>query len=246
MLAHTRCRPAPVVRAGPTSLALACVLAACAPRPAERAPAPRPAQPQQVEPPAGARVYDIDPDRSRVTILVRRAGPLARLGHNHVVTSGRESGLAWLGEDLGHSGFELHLPVADLVVDEPSARAAAGAEFGGEVPADAREGTHRNMLRPEVLDGARHPLIVVRSSGFGGSGVQPVANAIVGIRAITRALAIPVKFERNAREVTARGSLRLRQSDFGIVPFSVGGGAIQVADELQVEFEIHAIARGRP
>ena len=41
----------------------------------------------------------------------------------------------------------------------------------------------------------------------------------------------------------AKGALRIRQSDFGITPFSVGGGAIQVADEVDVRFEIVAIAR---
>ena len=49
------------------------------------------------------------------------------------------------------------------MVDDPAARAAAGPEFPGEVPADARDGTHRNMLRPEVLDGDRYPEIVVRA-----------------------------------------------------------------------------------
>jgi hypothetical protein len=39
----------------------------------------------------------------------------------------------------------------------------------------------------------------------------------------------------------ARGALQLRQSDFGITPFSVAGGAIQVADVLEVSFVIAAV-----
>jgi hypothetical protein len=41
----------------------------------------------------------------------------------------------------------------------------------------------------------------------------------------------------------ARGTFRLRQTDFGMVPFSVAGGAIQVADEIVLAFEIVATAR---
>jgi hypothetical protein len=40
----------------------------------------------------------------------------------------------------------------------------------------------------------------------------------------------------------ARGEFRLRQSEFGITPFSVAGGAIQVADEVGISFEIRAVA----
>ena len=219
------------------------LLAGCAPRSGQRLPAPPSAVTQRPTPPAGAAVFDVDPARSEVTLRVRRSGPLARLGHNHVVNSGQESGIAWLGDDLRHSGFELRLPVADFVVDDPGSRTAAGADFPGEVPAEARGGTYRNMLRPEVLDAAGYPQVVVQSSGLGGTWQQPVAYAGVTLRAITRELAIPIAIERDGRSIVARGSLRIRQSDFGIAPFSVGGGAIQVADEIEIRFEIRAVAR---
>jgi len=43
--------------------------------------------------------------------------------------------------------------------------------------------------------------------------------------------------------LTARGTLRLRQTEFGMVPFSVAGGSIQVADEMELAFEIVATPR---
>jgi hypothetical protein len=52
-----------------------------------------------------------------------------------------------------------------------------------------------------------------------------------------------VSVTRDATGVVARGALRLRQSDFGITPFSVAGGAIQVADVLDVSFVIVAVRR---
>jgi hypothetical protein len=44
--------------------------------------------------------------------------------------------------------------------------------------------------------------------------------------------------------VIARGELRLNQTDFGMTPFSVAGGAIQVADTLEIRFAIAAASPG--
>lgn len=221
----------------------ACIwtLSSCTPR---RADVPAPATPpHEAGVPAGARMLEIDPDRCVVTLLVRRAGPLARLGHNHVVVSAQESGRAWLGPEPRDSGFEIRLPVSAFVVDDPAARLAAGAEFPGELPAEARAGTYRNMLRPEVLDGERHPEIVVQASRVSGTWQQPLVVARVTLRGTTRQVEVPVSLQRDPRMLLARGTLRIRQSDFGITPFSVGGGAIQVADEVDVSFEIVAVER---
>jgi hypothetical protein len=193
--------------------------------------------------PAGAQVLEIDPDRSVVTLLVRRAGPLARLGHNHAIVSSQESGRAWLGPEPQLSGFEIRLPVGAFVVDDPAARSAAGPEFPGELPAEARDGTYRNMLRPEVLDADRHPEIVVQASRVSGTWQQPLVVARITLRGATREIEVPVDLRRDQRMLLARGTLRIRQSDFGITPFSVGGGAIQVADEVDVRFEIVAVGR---
>lgn len=193
--------------------------------------------------PAGTRAFEIDPERSGITILVYRSGPLARFGHNHVVTSGTETGVAWVGRDPAESGFELRIPVASLVVDDPAARAAAGGQFAGEVPESAREGTYANMTRPEVLDVAEFPDILVRCSGLAGTWEQPVAAAELTIRGVTRRVEVPTELTRAGDTIAARGSLRIRQTDFGITPFSIGGGAIQVGDELDLSFAIVAVAR---
>ena len=220
----------------------ACIwtLSSCTPR---RADVPSPAAPPAAEGirvPAGARVLEIDPERSVVTMLVRRAGPLARLGHNHVITSAEESGRAWVGPEPRESGFEIRLPVSAFVVDDPAARLSAGAEFPGELPAEAREGTYRNMLRAEVLDGERHPAVVVRAARISGTWQQPVVVARITLRGTTREIEVPVELQLDSRSMLAKGALRIRQSDFGITPFSVGGGALQVADEVDVRFEIYS------
>jgi polyisoprenoid-binding protein YceI len=230
-----------------TVLVVVCValLGGCGPRRAEvPATAGSEVQARSVAvAPAGAQVYRIDPDGSTVTLRVYRAGRLAALGHNHVITSTAEAGRAWTTGEPAGSGFEVRVPVAGLVVDDPAARAAAGADFPGEVSEAARDGTRRNMLRAEVLDGEHFPDIVVTGDALGGSWAQPVVTARVTLRDTTRTIEVPLAIERQSRALTARGTFRVLQSDFGITPFSVGGGAIAVADAVDVAFEIRAVAQ---
>jgi polyisoprenoid-binding protein YceI len=178
-----------------------------------------------------------------VTVHVYRSGPMAKLGHNHVITSTEVLGLAWRGATPAESGFELRIPVATLVVDDPAARAAAGPDFEGALPESAREGTRKNLLRTEVLDAATFPEVTVRAGGLGGTWDDPVARADVTVKGVTRRVEVPLDLADAGASLTARGRFRLRQTEFGMVPFSVAGGAIQVADEIVLGFEIVATAR---
>jgi hypothetical protein len=194
--------------------------------------------------PAGALTLQVDPERTVVTVIVRRAGPLAKLGHDHVITSADEAGSVWLGSTPADSSFELTLPVGRFDVDLPAARAATGPEFAAPVPDDARAGTRRNMLRAEVLDGEHFPTITLRSATASGIWPQPIVRVAVTLKGVEREQEIPVIVERDAGSLTARGELRLNQTDFGMTPFSVAGGAIQVADTLEIRFEIAASSSG--
>ena len=191
--------------------------------------------------PAGATVYTIDADRSLVTLRVYRAGRLAKLGHNHVITSANETGRAWTNGTPATSGFEVRMAVVDLVVDDPAARAAAGADFPGEISEAARDGTRANMLRAEVLDGERYPEIVVRAGSLNGAWDQPTVAASVTLKGQTRSIDVPLAIVRTDDAIVAQGSFTVLQSDFGITPFSIGGGAIAVADAVDISFEIRAV-----
>lgn len=193
---------------------------------------------------AGTRRLQVDPERTVVTVIVRRAGPLAKLGHDHVITSADEAGSVWLGDTPADSSFQLTLPVERFDVDMPQARAVAGPEFAAPVPDDARQGTRRNMLRAEVLDGEHFPAITLRSSATSGVWPQPIVRVAVTLKGVEREQEIAVAVERDGNGVIARGELRLNQTDFGMRPFSVAGGAIQVADTLEIRFEIAAASPG--
>ena len=190
----------------------------------------------------GARIYNVDPDASDIYVQVFRGGTLARLGHNHVMSSKELSGKIWMHTDLERSGFELGLPVATLAVDDRRARVAAGPEFPGEIPEDDREGTRKNMLRAEVLDAEHHPRIELRSVRITGSIRQAQIRTRVTIKGATRDVTVPAVVEIAGKRLTAAGQFDILQTDFGIKPFSIGMGALEVQDRLHIVFRVVANA----
>lgn len=191
----------------------------------------------------GAAVYDVDRAASRVVVHVFRGGPLARLGHNHVVSSRDLEGRIFLHPTFTRSSFELAFPVAQLVVDDPELRKAAGAEFSSVPSEEDREGTRRNMLRASVLDAQRFPDVKVVSTRVGGSLGAPEIVARITIRDAARDIAIPVSLQLDGERLRAKGAFDIKQTDFGIEPFSVVLGALQVEDRLHVEFDVTAVKK---
>lgn len=231
-----------IIRAG-SLLCLSLLLAAC-PRPL-RPPEPPPVPPSGAPPvpPAdtrGAVIYPVDAQHSELSILVFRGGALARLGHNHVISALTLSGRVWLHPQFTRSGFELSLPVKELVVDDPQARRAAGGEFPPDVPQQDKDATRRNMLGPAVLDAERYPRIALRAAGVAGTLETPEITARITIKNVSRDMQIPARIAVESARLTARGEFDIRQSDFGIEPFTAALGAISVQDRLHVRFKIVA------
>lgn len=190
---------------------------------------------------AGAVHYRIDPDPSRVHILVYRDGPLAKFGHNHVVTAGNLAGDVYLANDFHDSGFRLRIPVNGLVVDPPAARQAEGGDFEGPLSDEARQGTRENMLGPEVLDAAHYPDIEIRSIEVNGPDWAPDVTVRITLHGAARDLTVPVAVTRDGGRVTVTGTLEVALTDFGLTPFSVMGGGLRVRDGVRVRFRLVAV-----
>ena len=184
----------------------------------------------------GATMYSIDSQASSVQIHVFRGGTLARLGHNHVMTSKHVTGRAWAHAALERSGFELSFPVAQLLVDDAKERAAAGSDFPGEIPDDDREGTKKNMLRAEVLDAERYPAVSLRSVKVSGTLQKLQIIARIKIKETSQDVTIPASVTIEGSRLTATGEFDVQQTSFGIKPFSIGLGALEVVDKLHVRF----------
>jgi polyisoprenoid-binding protein YceI len=69
---------------------------------------------------------------------------------------------------------------------------------------------------------------------------QDAVQAELSLHGVTRPLRIPAKIDRGAESVDVSGRFAINQTDFGIAPFSVFGGALAVQDRLDLSFEIRA------
>lgn len=220
------------------NLLLPLVLAACAPSSVIEEPAAGPDLPLRSL--AGAAHYRVVEDDTLVYARVFRGGSMAKLGHNHVVAFTGVRGDVYLGDGPAESLVDLLIPVAGVVVDPPALRHAQGRDFRTEISDDARSRTRDNMLGEKVLDAARHPYIVVSSSAMEGTLDEPVVTLDIVIREVTRQVTVPVSLSHDADGLAAAGRLDLRQSDFGMEPFQVLGGALRVQDRVELVFEIAA------
>jgi hypothetical protein len=190
-----------------------------------------------------AVIYDVNPRESTLHILVYRGGALARLGHNHVMTVRDLQGRIWSHATIAKSGFDISFPVAQMIVDDPDARRAAGSDFPPDVPDADREGTRKNMLRAEVLDAEHHPRIELKSVTVAGSAQHPEVIARITIRNASRDVSLKPSVRLDGNRLMATGELDLLQSDFGIKPFSAALGALTVQDRLHVKFSVVAARR---
>lgn len=209
--------------------------------------APEPARPPAVPvaPPAdfpeayyrqaaaqGKPVFRVDPAASLVVIEVRRAGSLARLGHDHVVASRHVGGYIAPEEGRG----DLYVPLAHLTVDEEKLRDEAG--FDTQPGESDIAGTRANMLE-KVLEADKFPFALVQVSGVGKGSVD--IRVALTLRGQTRTLKVPAQITADGKRVSVSGRLSFNQTDFGITPYSLFGGALAVRDAVDLRFRIHAV-----
>ncbi len=210
---------------------LSCLLAACT------LPGQGPVSPSTIasSPPLTATVtgaqYHLVPEQSLVTVLVRRGGVLARLGHDHVVASHAVTGDVSLDRRLAH----LSIPLDSLTVDEQALRQAAGLD--PKVPDEDVQGTRRNM-RVHVLQTTHYPQANVQvqceRDTFRHCHVE------VELHGARHDYLMPLEVKVASNRLQASGFLILKQSDYGIVPFSVLGGALRVEDPVEIRFRVVA------
>ena len=222
-----------VARRALAALALAAVVASCAQRPAEpvtpqaTAELPRAFYDEALR--AGKAVYRVDPAQSLVVIEVRRGGTLARLGHDHVVSARNLEG--FVAPDAGRA--DLRVALDGLGVDEPELRQAAGLDTQ---PSESDiAGTRANMLE-RVLETQKFPYSLIRVERDGDA-----LGVTLTLHGVTRAVRTPATVRVDGGLVEVSGRLEFNQSDFGITPFSVFGGAVAVQDHLALSFNVRAL-----
>ena len=66
-------------------------------------------------------------------------------------------------------------------------------------------------------------------------------EVMITLHGTTKTWKIPAQIENLVDGIRIHGQMAFNQTDFGITPFSILGGAIQVQDRLDLHFQIHAV-----
>jgi polyisoprenoid-binding protein YceI len=171
-----------------------------------------------------AHAADLDFAASKITVHVEKSGMFAAFAHNHVIAAPLAAGQI----DIQKRTITLIFRAQDMKVLDPDASASDRATV------------ESNMKGDEVLDAARFPEIKFASTSVDapatGAGV-PAHYQIHGnltLHGVSRPIEMSVVFSGGHYT----GKVTLKQTDFGITPIKIGGGAIRVKDPIEIVFEI--------
>jgi len=157
------------------------------------------------------------------------AGPAAKMGHR--LTIGMQSwqaGVRWArGEPTG----------VELTVDVDSLDVLSGE--GGLTPlAGPEKGVARsNALKS--LDAKKFPQIHFTADGVDKTADGYRFTGTVEIHGTSRPQSVDVTVDDRGDALALSARVQLRQSDFGVKPYSLMMGALKVADEVTVDFSAH-------
>ena len=169
---------------------------------------------------AQAQKRVIDSQRSTMKVAVYKSGLFSAFAHDHQILAPISDGSV---DDSGNVSVELVIDTRKLKVLDPG------------ISDKDRSEIQSRMLSPEVLDASRYPEI-----HFQSVEVKEAADSRWTVRGnlALHGQVQPLAIEVSEQGGRYRGSLLLKQSDYGIKPVSIAGGTVKVKDTVRIDFEI--------
>lgn len=165
--------------------------------------------------------YELGPDDGRLLVRTGRGGLGRRAGHDLTIEATRWTAAVEAREPLDASSVEVAVEVEGLEVREGT---------GGVKPlTDQDRAEIRKNLR-EVLDVRRHPRITFASTAVGEDGVEGDLTVMGRVK--------PLRVRAVLEDGRVRGGATVRQSRWGVKPYSAFFGALRLADDVEVEFDV--------
>jgi polyisoprenoid-binding protein YceI len=168
--------------------------------------------------------YTLGPDNAELLVHTRRSGAAAKAGHDLVIEVTSWSGRLQIGEDPSQSSATLSADGDSFRVREGH----GGIQALGEDDKDNIEQT----IGEEVLKGSA---IEFRSSevATGPDGDPRIRGEL---QLVGRTAPIEVEL-RHQQDGHVTGSATVKQTDWGIKPYSALFGTLKVADEVVVTLD---------
>jgi polyisoprenoid-binding protein YceI len=180
------------------------------------------------------RDYRIDRGRSRVTVETHSTSLLSSSTHRHLLAARDFRGQVSL------------VPEAmDTTVVDFNVRADS-LSILDDMSEPSRHDIDLAIRR--TLEASRFPRIVFHSSkataGPLGSDIHDVtATGTLELHGVRRPLTLSAQVGLDGDTLRIRGTCTLRQTDYGLVPFSLGQGTIKVEDDVTLTFDLVATGR---
>ena len=183
---------------------------------------------------AQAGKYQVDQAASSVLIQVGKGGVFSFAAHDHEVAAPALAGTVVLDQaDASKSSVSLEFDATALKVTGK-----------GEPAKDVPE-VQATMLSDRVLDVQRYPKITFRSTrvSVASKAADRLTLNVAGdltLHGTTRPVTTRVEVGLKDTALTATGTAKIRQSDFGMKPVTAGGGTVRVKDEVDIVFRVVA------
>jgi len=183
-----------------------------------------------------SRTYTIVPSESSFWVFVGKSGFFSALAHNHEIGVKSFSGRVVVpaaGAGAGSLEMEVDAPSLEVLDKEPS---------------EEDKKKIFNSMHNEVLESAKYQKITFKSVSVsdvkqtGSDAYSFVVNGDLSLHGVTKRIAVPVAATVTPQQLRATGKYTLKQTDYGIKPYSAAGGTIKVKDEVVVNFNIVAKA----
>ena len=238
------------------ALLLVILLAACASPPTPLKSAVSPTAPlassldaefQSLQTEHGGLLQAVDAAGSNVRILVFRGGKAPQLGHNHVLTVPRLKGWLWAPpQGLAGARFGLEFRLDELLMDAPEQRARLGSGWASVLSPEYVAATREHMLGADNLQADAFPWVRLRSLQITGEAPELAAEVEIELHGQRQRHWVALHAQPSPKSASAwqvNGSLVVRQSDFGVKPYSLLGGLLAVRDELVIDFSVQTQPR---
>lgn len=179
-----------------------------------------------------------------LTYIVVRKDPstlAAGLSHDHAIKAvGHSGSFTWNPADPAACQLEVTLPVAQLDVDAPATRKAAGIE--GTLSDGQRADVKKNMLAKSQLNGANHPTITFQSDGCSGDGSSFAVQGDLTIRGKSKRVILRGSLSADDASFALKGSVGIKATDFGFEPYTAMLGQLKNLNDMKLVVDLRGQA----
>ena len=182
------------------------------------------ARAQAPSPASDSTIYQVDP-ASRLVVKTGKSGLLGFAGHTHIIQARAVEGELIYRPGRAASSLHLTVPTDSLTVLTP--------------PDTEEIRKVTESMRTDVLHVDRYPEMRFAAESLDARAGRMSFPLMVTMAGKTRKVPVTAEVTIAADSIRAVGTFVLKQTDFGIEPYSGGpGGTVKVADKVTFCFDL--------